>query len=110
MGLKEVVDCVNEKTVDPHKKHNPKLIAGPPCPACGSPMVERTAKKGKKAGRKFWGCPMFPDCRQTMPHALGKQMLQDLRDQEDARVAKLKKKQADEMAADDCGWVEFLDV
>lgn len=35
----------------------------PACPKCGSPMIQRTAKKGEKAGSKFWGCSRFPDCR-----------------------------------------------
>jgi restriction system protein len=30
------------------------------CPKCGSEMVLRTAKKGKYAGQKFWGCTGFP--------------------------------------------------
>lgn len=39
------------------------------CPQCESQMVVRTAKKGKKAGAQFWGCPNFrmnpPRCRVT---------------------------------------------
>nr|WP_245218064.1 topoisomerase DNA-binding C4 zinc finger domain-containing protein [Ruegeria sp. HKCCE3926] len=37
----------------------------PNCPACGSRMVRRTAKKGPNAGNKFWGCSRFPRCRGT---------------------------------------------
>lgn len=33
------------------------------CPRCGSPMVLRTAKRGKHAGEQFYGCSMFPKCR-----------------------------------------------
>jgi ATP-dependent DNA helicase RecQ len=33
------------------------------CPACGSSMVLRTAKHGRRAGREFWGCSTFPACR-----------------------------------------------
>ncbi|MDO5558145.1 MAG: NERD domain-containing protein [Oscillospiraceae bacterium] len=33
------------------------------CPRCGAPLVQRTAKKGEKAGTKFWGCSGFPKCR-----------------------------------------------
>ena len=33
------------------------------CPRCGSTMVERTAKSGTNAGKKFWGCSRFPACR-----------------------------------------------
>lgn len=34
------------------------------CPKCGSQMILRTAKKGAKAGKQFWGCSNFPKCRQ----------------------------------------------
>ena len=35
----------------------------PPCPECGKPMVLRTAQKGKSAGKQFWGCSSYPDCK-----------------------------------------------
>ena len=35
----------------------------PPCPKCGQPTVLRTAKTGKNAGRQFWGCSAYPDCK-----------------------------------------------
>jgi restriction system protein len=35
----------------------------PPCPLCGSLMVLRTAKSGKNAGKQFWGCSTYPDCK-----------------------------------------------
>ncbi len=34
----------------------------PSCPRCGKPMVLRTARKGRKAGRQLWGCTAYPDC------------------------------------------------
>lgn len=43
----------------------PPLASAQGCPACGSPMVLRTAQKGAKAGHKFWGCSGFPACRTT---------------------------------------------
>ncbi len=36
-----------------------------PCPLCDGPMVLREARQGSTAGRKFWGCARFPDCRGT---------------------------------------------
>ena len=39
----------------------------PTCPACQSPMVLRTAKKGPNAGNQFWGCSGYPRCRITAP-------------------------------------------
>lgn len=35
----------------------------PPCAQCGKPMVLRTAQKGAKAGKQFWGCSGYPDCK-----------------------------------------------
>ncbi len=37
----------------------------PDCPACGKPMVQRTAKRGAQAGSSFWGCTGYPACRGT---------------------------------------------
>lgn len=46
--------------------------AGPPpektaatCPACGSEMVRRIARRGRFAGSEFWGCPQYPACKGT---------------------------------------------
>jgi len=35
------------------------------CPKCGSNLVERTAKRGPRAGSKFLGCENYPKCRFT---------------------------------------------
>jgi len=35
----------------------------PSCPACGRPMVLRTARKGARAGSQFWGCSGYPACK-----------------------------------------------
>jgi len=35
----------------------------PLCPVCGKRMVKREAKKGKSAGKVFFGCSQFPKCR-----------------------------------------------
>lgn len=35
------------------------------CPVCRSPMVVRTARRGKNAGNSFWGCSRFPKCKGT---------------------------------------------
>lgn len=40
---------------------------GPLCPKCSSPMVRRKAKAGAYAGREFWGCVDFPECRGIIP-------------------------------------------
>lgn len=38
----------------------------PSCPSCGVKMIQRTSKKGKNSGNKFWGCINFPKCRNTL--------------------------------------------
>ena len=35
------------------------------CPRCGSDLVQRTSKRGSKAGSAFIGCAGFPKCRYT---------------------------------------------
>ncbi len=35
----------------------------PNCPQCGKPMALRTAQKGKSAGKQFWGCTGYPECK-----------------------------------------------
>ncbi len=39
----------------------------PPCPGCGTPMVQRVAKRGKHNGNPFWGCPTYPKCWGKIP-------------------------------------------
>jgi len=39
----------------------------PACPACGKGMVLRTARKGARAGSRFWGCAGYPECMGTRP-------------------------------------------
>ena len=35
----------------------------PACPQCGKAMVLRTAKTGQNAGKQFWGCSAYPECK-----------------------------------------------
>lgn len=35
------------------------------CPTCGRDMALRTARRGFAAGKQFWGCERFPQCRGT---------------------------------------------
>jgi four helix bundle suffix protein len=37
----------------------------PHCPQCGRAMVLRTARTGAHAGRQFWGCTGYPECKAT---------------------------------------------
>ncbi len=44
----------------------PDSELGPLCPRCSSLMVKRTAKAGDNAGKEFWGCSNFPECREIV--------------------------------------------
>lgn len=50
---------------DPSDPSNPSDPTDhiPPCPKCGKPTVLRTAKSGANAGKQFWGCTAYPDCK-----------------------------------------------
>jgi hypothetical protein len=37
------------------------------CPKCASPMVLRKATSGKYAGKRFWGCSKYPECKTLLP-------------------------------------------
>ena len=39
----------------------------PACPDCGHPMRRRIARKGPNAGKSFWSCSRYPDCKGTRP-------------------------------------------
>lgn len=78
----EVIDIVERiehgrltpsfKTNREHGRHVKNIVAekgnniNPNCPKCGAPMVLREVKKGQNAGKKFWGCTKFPQCRGIM--------------------------------------------
>lgn len=44
----------------------PTVSANKLCPKCGKEMVLRTARRGPKAGQKFWGCTGYPGCKYTL--------------------------------------------
>ncbi|GAP12745.1 protein containg Zn-finger domain associated with topoisomerase type I [Longilinea arvoryzae] len=43
--------------------------AAPICPKCGIPMVLRIVTQGEHKGKKFYGCPNFPRCREVKPYS-----------------------------------------
>ena len=49
----------------PHGKPRTNSVS---CPMCGSPMIARTARRGRAPGRRFYGCSRFPSCRGTRPY------------------------------------------
>lgn len=74
--VKEIVEKIEQgrlapsfKTNREHVKHVKNIVSqkesgnAPTCLKCGSKMVIRETKKGQNAGKKFWGCTRFPQCR-----------------------------------------------
>lgn len=39
----------------------------PLCPKCGVPLVLRTVRQGAHAGKQFYGCSNYPQCREMLP-------------------------------------------
>jgi restriction system protein len=49
------------------QRRSPQSAKGKPaCPICSQPMILRTARQGPKAGRSFWGCARYPECKGTL--------------------------------------------
>ncbi|MBP3206238.1 MAG: NERD domain-containing protein [Lachnospiraceae bacterium] len=38
----------------------------PVCPKCGAKMILRTAKRGENIGKNFYGCSMYPKCKEII--------------------------------------------
>lgn len=47
------------------QRREPAMDSDPDCPKCGAAMVKRVARQGPLAGKQFWGCSQFPQCRGT---------------------------------------------
>ncbi|MDR1594559.1 MAG: four helix bundle suffix domain-containing protein [Prevotellaceae bacterium] len=52
-----------EKLTQIRTEARAKIENAPSCPNCGKPMTLRTAATGKNAGKEFWGCTSYPDCK-----------------------------------------------
>lgn len=91
-------------------ERSPVLIAGPPCPACKSVMVERKVHKpGPRYGQPFWGCSDFPVCKATMPHAVGVEVLRNERKIAEVNLSTAKAVMLDKENTDDLGFLALLD-
>ena len=51
----------------PQTENGNPANAVPICPKCGIPMVLRKVTKGENAGKLFYGCKNFPQCRKIKP-------------------------------------------
>ena len=43
-----------------------KASLSPACPNCGKSMALRKAVTGKNAGKEFWGCTGYPECKEII--------------------------------------------
>lgn len=65
------VDQANSAGTPTEHEHEHEKTAGKQmervtiCPRCQAPMVRRTAKRGRNAGKLFWGCSRYPTCQGT---------------------------------------------
>lgn len=66
--LQRMIDEVSSVSAERRKNKAPtSLDSEPSCPSCGGAMHKRAAKKGANAGRMFWGCEGYPQCRGIRP-------------------------------------------
>ena len=92
-------------------KLNPLESRGPSCPYCSERMVKREAKRGRHAGRKFWGCMNFSltGCSGTLPEAVGDAIVE--REKEVALERKVQKAEAEaRLDHEDMGFINFIDM
>lgn len=66
-GIRERMTQARLAARDPQPAPQTDAAESPDCPLCGKPMRKRTARQGRNAGRQFWGCPAYPDCKGTRP-------------------------------------------
>lgn len=69
--VKRIVATINSvmlpQTEATHRQHvahlKQRFESTTTCGRCGSPLVPRTARTGRNAGRQFLGCSRYPSCR-----------------------------------------------
>jgi four helix bundle suffix protein len=52
-----------EKLTEIRVEARAKQQNAPTCPTCGKPMTLRKATTGRNAGKEFWGCTGYPECK-----------------------------------------------
>jgi restriction system protein len=60
--LAKIADLAPEKSLGLLKLATKGEFMTPTCPSCEIKMTSRTSTR---VGRKFWGCPNYPRCKQT---------------------------------------------
>lgn len=62
-GVVKMVEASTAKKEETVKQTGEESLAAPKCLKCGADLVKRKAKSGVNAGKYFWGCSTFPQCR-----------------------------------------------
>lgn len=59
-----VLNIADAKAINNIKANGIELVL---CPACSAVMLKRKAKNGESAGKLFWLCSTYPQCRGMLP-------------------------------------------
>jgi DNA-binding helix-hairpin-helix protein with protein kinase domain len=59
------IRAVPPQTARPTSPTAKPAFHGVACPRCGSAMIRRIARKGRRRGNSFWGCSRYPICTGT---------------------------------------------
>jgi four helix bundle protein len=62
-SAKGLAPPVQQSPISNQKSTISNSQSAPVCAECGKPMARRTAKSGKNAGKEFWGCTGYPECK-----------------------------------------------
>ncbi|WP_164102541.1 DUF2726 domain-containing protein [Candidatus Laterigemmans baculatus] len=62
-NMAQVLQLSPASPAAPASTQPPPAPTDPVCPTCQAAMVERKASKGKHAGKRFWACSNYPQCR-----------------------------------------------
>ena len=58
---------MTQARLEAREQAKPPAPDTPACPLCNKPMRQRTARQGQHAGKAFWGCSAYPECKGTRP-------------------------------------------
>ena len=65
--LRKMIDPARKEptVIEPINRQSQRTV--PVCPKCGAEMKKRIARRGKNAGKEFWGCSAYPKCNGILP-------------------------------------------
>jgi restriction system protein len=66
-GFTEKLYGARKRGIQPEARNQSSSTAPPSCPKCHQPMKLRTTRTGQNAGKQFWGCRAYPNCKAMLP-------------------------------------------